>query len=207
MFGGVYPVKLLEMWDKFDEENTSENIRPDYLPVDQLYIALEFNNGGRDLEKYEFAHASQALAAWRQVVHAVAVAEAALSFEHRDLHWGNVLIKATDRKFVNYIVDGNCYRVDTLGVETTIIDFSLSRLTSREENCTIFKNLAEDPTLFTAQGLKAGGDYQFDIYRMMKQSNNNNWEQFNAKTNIFWLHYLLEKMITEVYYKVSNLSA
>ena len=56
-------------------------------------------------------------------------------------------------------------------------------------------------------GLKAGGDYQLDIYRMMKQSNNNNWEQFNSKTNIFWLHYLLEKMITEVYYKVSNLSA
>ena len=202
VFEGKYPAKLLELWDKFDADKTSENTRPDYLPVDQLYIALEFNNGGKDLEKYEFRNATQALAAWKQVIHTVAVAESALNFEHRDLHWGNVLIKESERKTVDYYVGGNCYRVETLGVETTIIDFSLSRLTSSEDNCTIFKNLAEDPTLFTAVGLDKGGDYQFDIYRKMQNENRNNWEKFNPKTNVFWLHYTLEKMITEVYYKV-----
>jgi hypothetical protein len=93
-------------------------------------------------------------------------------------------------------------RVDTLGVETTIIDFSLSRLTSGADNCTIFKNLAEDPTLFAAAGLDKGGDYQFDIYRMMKRANGNSWEEFLPKTNVFWLHYMLAKMTTDVYYKV-----
>ena len=67
LFQGEYPSKLLELWDEFDAEKTSENSRPDYLPADQLYMALEFNNGGRDLEKYEFKNATQALAAWRQV--------------------------------------------------------------------------------------------------------------------------------------------
>ena len=59
VFQGKYPEKLLELWDQFDAEKTSENTRPDFLPTDQLYIALEFNNGGQDLEKFEFRNASQ----------------------------------------------------------------------------------------------------------------------------------------------------
>lgn len=93
VFQGSYPDKLLELWDIFDQEKESENTRPDFLPCDQLYIALEFNNGGQDLEKFVFRNASQALAAWKQVVHTLAVAESQLEFEHRDLHWGNILIK------------------------------------------------------------------------------------------------------------------
>ena len=66
---------------------------------------------------------------------------------------------------------------------------------------TIFKNLAEDPTLFLACGVDKGGDYQFDVYRMMKKENSDKWEEFNPKSNILWLHYVLDKMIKEVYYK------
>ena len=176
VFQGEYPPKLLELWDIFEQEKGSENVRPDFLPPTQLYMLLEFNNGGQDLEKYTFQNATQALAAWRQVIHTVAVAEAALNFEHRDLHWGNVLVKAAKREHVDYWVAGNRYRVDTHGVEITIIDFSLSRLTSSAaDGCTIYKNLANDPTLFTAMGLKNGGDYQFDIYRMMCRDGNFNF--------------------------------
>ncbi len=167
-----------------------------------MYVGLEFNNGGKDLEKFEFRNASQAFAAWQQVVHSLAVAEEESQFEHRDLHWGNVLVKETTNKKVTFRLAGDVYSVDTLGVETTIIDFSLSRLTSREDKCTIFNDLAQDPTLFTAGGLDKGGDYQFDIYRMMKQANNNSWEEFRPRSNVFWLHYMLSKMTTEVYYKV-----
>lgn len=35
---------------------------------------------------------------------------------------------------------------------------------------------------------------------MMKSYNKNNWEAFTPKTNIFWLHYILDKMIDGVYY-------
>jgi len=201
VFQGNYPDKLLNLWDAFEDEKGSENTRPDFLPRDQLYIALEFNNGGQDLEKFVFRNASQALAAWKQVVHTLAVAETELEFEHRDLHWGNILIKETTAKSVDYIIDGVEYKVETSGIQTTIIDFSLSRLTSLTDSCTIYNNLAEDPTLFTAKGLDKGGDYQFDVYRLMKKENANDWEKFCSKTNIFWLHYILEKMITEVYYK------
>ena len=66
---------------------------------------------------------------------------------------------------MDYIIDGVEYKVETSGIQTTIIDFSLSRLTSLTDSCTIYNNLAEDPTLFTAKGLDKGGDYQFDVYR------------------------------------------
>lgn len=200
---GEYPEVLLDLWDEYDKQKVSENDRPDYLPVEQRYIALEFNNGGKDMEKFQFSNGMQAFAAWKQVVHTLAAAEFELEFEHRDLHWGNVLVKETKEKFVQFIVDGDVYQVETHGVMTTIIDFSLSRLFSREDDCIVYKNLRQDPTLFTAKGRDKGGDYQFDIYRKMRAENDNDWEAFCPKTNVFWLHYLLEKMTVPdgVHYK------
>ena len=36
---------------------------------------------------------------------------------------------------------------------------------------------------------------------MMQTEVNDNWEQFQPKTNIMWLHYLLDKLINAVPYK------
>jgi len=203
VFQGAYPPQLLQLWDVFNEEQKSENDRPDNLPVGQLFIALEFNNAGKDLEKYIFKHATQALQAWKQVAHSLAVAEEELQFEHRDLHWGNVLVKETDEKYVQFTLGGDVFQVETGGVKTSIIDFSLSRLSM--DKVTIFNNLSEDPSLFTAKGKDhAGGDYQFDIYRKMREVNGNTWEPFTPKTNLWWLDYMLEKMITEVYYSAKK---
>ena len=202
VFQGQYPAPLLDLWDKFDEEKESENDRPDFFPLEQQYIALEYGNGGKDLEKFVFRHPGQALAAWLQVAHSLAVAESHMEFEHRDLHWGNVLIKETKDKVAHFRLNGDLYEVDTEGVTTNIIDFSLSRLTT--DGVTIFSDKTTDPTLFTAKGKdKPGGDYQFDIYRMMKSHNKENWERFSPKTNIFWLHYMLDKMVDGVYYAKS----
>ena len=75
------------------------------------------------------------------------------------------------------------FKVETGGVETSIIDFSLSRLSM--DKVTIFNNLSEDPTLFTARGKgQSGGDYQFDVYRKMRDVNRNEWEEFTPKTNV-----------------------
>lgn len=52
----------------------------------------------------------------------------------------------------------------TQGVEVTIIDFTLSRIA--HEGVVIFNDLGQDPELFLAEG-----DYQFDIYRLMKEKN------------------------------------
>ena len=34
----------------------------------------------------------------------------------------------------------------------------------------------------------------------MRDVNRNEWEEFTPKTNVLWLDYMVEKMLTEVYY-------
>ena len=198
VFRGNYPKKLLELWDKFEDKNGTENDRPDVFSEDQLYIGLEYGNGGKDLEKYVFKNPDQAFSAWNQVAHTLAVAEHGYKFEHRDLHWGNVLIKDTKEKYISFVINGDTFLVETGGVKTHIIDFSLSRL--EDEEGIVFKDLSQDPDLFRGQGVDKGGDYQFDVYRLQKTNNKDNWEKFSPKTNIFWLQYLIKKMIQGVHY-------
>eukprot|EP00094_Tigriopus_californicus_P004158 TCALIF_04006-PA protein Name:"Similar to Haspin Putative serine/threonine-protein kinase haspin homolog (Drosophila melanogaster)" AED:0.19 eAED:0.19 QI:948/0.44/0.4/0.9/1/1/10/23/263 len=199
---GCYPKKLLDLWDAFDEEKGSENDRPDsdLLPRDQRFVTLVFGNGGKDLEASELTNASKAVSIFNQVLHALAVAEHENQFEHRDLHWGNILVRPTEEKSFTYTLNSESLEVKSEKIQATIIDFSLSRLTSKEDHGTvIFNDLGKDPALF-----KASGDYQFDIYRMMKNHVNENWGGFHPKTNIFWLHYLLDKLINAVPYKMTK---
>ena len=202
VFQGKYPEKLLELWDQFANVKGTENDRPDVFPEEQLYIALEYGNGGKDLEKFVFKNPDQAFAAWNQVAHTLAVAEHSYQFEHRDLHWGNVLIKDTKEKNISFTINGETFPVATGGIKTHIIDFSLSRLEDQEG--IVFKDLSQDPDLFRGQGVDKGGDFQFDVYRMQRRNNGDDWEKFSPKTNIFWLQYLMKKMIQGVHYQSKN---
>lgn len=123
----------------------------------------------------------------------LAVAESEFQFEHRDLHWGNVLVTPTTDKYLTYSLNGKPIELPSHGVKATIIDYTLSRLVYKHQ-C-LFQDLAADPELF-----EAGGDYQYDIYRLMRTQTNNYWEVFEPFTNILWLHYTLDKMIDGVRY-------
>ena len=76
----------------------------------------------------QFETLEQARSVLIQVTYALAIAEAKLSFEHRDLHWGNVLVKTTDEEVIEYVLDGRTIPVRSHGVKVSIIDFTLSRL-------------------------------------------------------------------------------
>lgn len=91
----------------------------------------------------------------------MAVAERKFEFEHRDLHWGNILLARTVDKFAEFYIDGVPVKVPTFGVKATIIDFTLSRMVY--DGACLFNDLANDEELFSATG-----DYQFDIYRLMR---------------------------------------
>jgi len=79
--------------------------------------------------------------------------------------------------FVNQI---NCKERATIrneGLKLTIIDFTLSRLTTEDG---IQFNPFNDNDLFTGKG-----DYQFEVYRMMKAARpSNDWSCYNPQTNI-----------------------
>lgn len=87
--------------------------------------------------------------------------EEAFQFEHRDLHWGNILIEKTDKKQIDFKLCGRDLSVASKGIKITIIDYTLSRITVAD--CCHYNDLSQDDDLFVATG-----DYQYDIYRMMR---------------------------------------
>ncbi|CAB3221737.1 unnamed protein product [Arctia plantaginis] len=199
---GSYPSRLLDLWDLYDECKGSENDNPAILPVDQQYIVLELANAGQDLESYQFNNAEQAHALFLQVAYGLAVAEEAYQFEHRDLHWGNILIAPTEQKWATFVIRGRVVRVGRAGVRGAIIDYSLSRVALRlapGDSAALYNDLAADDSLFDALG-----DYQFTVYRLMRDKLGNDWKNFEPYTNILWLHYTVDKMITALRYKRTN---
>ena len=196
---GSYPRALLAEWDEFDAEKGSENERPDekVLPdPDQLFVAIVYENAGRDLEKAELRNACQGLSVFKQVVHALAAAEKKLFFEHRDLHWGNILVRECEENEIEFDIGGQSFSVATERIRATIIDFSLSRLQTENGGERVFFDLESDPELFVAEG----DDIQFGVYKEMRRETESDWGKFTPKTNVLWLEYLLTKLSTEVTY-------
>ncbi|KJH48677.1 hypothetical protein DICVIV_05236 [Dictyocaulus viviparus] len=71
-------------------------------------------------------------------------------------------------------------------------DLHIGNVLVLEKGTTVFRDLEEDEELFTG-----GGDYQFDIYRMMRNANQGDWMSFNPRSNCFWLHYLAVKLFNQ----------
>ncbi|XP_075151674.1 haspin isoform X2 [Haematobia irritans] len=191
---GQYPKYLQNLWEEYDAKRESENDHPECFNSSQQFLILEMAYGGEDMEKFIFRNAEQSFYALQQIIYTLAVGEDMYQFEHRDLHWGNILILKTNEKFATYRLKGNVIKLPTKGVRITIIDYTLSRITYND--CCYYNDLSNDPELFSATG-----DYQFDIYRMMRDVLNDKWEIYNPKTNVFWISYIISKMLEGVTYK------
>jgi len=186
---GSYPSPLLSEWDRWDALHNSESIRPGCFSKSQLYAIIEMSYSGEDLEKYRFPKRSawqQASSVFWQVARSLDSAEKHLRFEHRDLHWGQVLILP-----VTHAVAEPTASMDDPGhgVAVTIIDFGFSRMDAPDP---------EDPPLYTPfepEVFEGEGDYQYDIYRMMRNYNEDEWGCYRPMTNLMWLHYLAVKLL------------
>ncbi|XP_022233643.2 serine/threonine-protein kinase haspin homolog isoform X2 [Drosophila obscura] len=164
---------------------------------DQLFIVLELKFSGEDMSNFKFVNAEQSYYALQQIILALAVGEEECQFEHRDLHWGNILIEPATVKEISYKFHTKDLTVFSKGVKITIIDYTLSRITI-DEFCN-FNDLSSDEELFAASG-----DYQYDIYRLMRDELKNNWASFAPKTNVLWLSYVTAKLINGIFYKSAN---
>ncbi|XP_037530260.1 uncharacterized protein haspin [Nematolebias whitei] len=111
---------------------------------------------------------------------------------HQDLHWGNVLVKTTKQKMESFLLNGTAHSVETKGVLVRLIDYSLSRV--EIDDLTVSCDISNDEELFMGQG-----DYQFEIYRLMREENGNNWSTYHPRTNVLWLHYLCSKLLSMKY--------
>lgn len=64
---GRYPDHLIDLWELYDENRTSDNDHPELFKDEQLFIVLELANGGQDLEAFQFDNAQQSNSAFLQV--------------------------------------------------------------------------------------------------------------------------------------------
>ena len=180
---GKYPQLLLDLWDAWDRERKSQSIRPDRFPSNQAYAILVLPNLGTDLESFTFRPAtawSQACAVFFQTLTALASAERAARFEHRDLHWGQIMLQRTPVPRAG-VAAGTKLDSEMFGVRATIIDMGLSRMQwgGREGGEPVW-------TAFEECIFEGKGDYQFDIYRMMKAhiGQGQAWKEFRPLTNL-----------------------
>ncbi|KDN49262.1 hypothetical protein RSAG8_01964, partial [Rhizoctonia solani AG-8 WAC10335] len=197
-----YPQELLDIWDAYDREFKSESIRPDSFLPSQLFVLLVLPDGGPDLEHYTFSPRTSWRAAagifW-QVARTLARAESLVRFEHRDLHWGQILVqnvpqkgksKSSKLKAHSNVMDSP----EHSGVRVTLIDLGLSRMDTHTRRAWFTKL---EPEIFEGEG-----DYQFDVYRMMEAhclgsepKETARWEDFRPLTNVMWLHYLARQLL------------
>lgn len=182
---GKFPAVLRAAWEEYyvtEARRESLNPPPNY-DSEQLYCVIAMAHGGLDLEHYTLRNPTEALEIFKQTAELLARAEVEFEFEHRDLHWGNILVQ--------HARGGH--------IRTSIIDFTLSRgspLGPRASNGPVFFTRLDHPDFFRGRG-----DYQFEVYRQMQRylseqspADEPDWAQYQPRTNVFWLHYLAIKL-------------
>ncbi|KAI3509046.1 hypothetical protein L1887_24070 [Cichorium endivia] len=192
--GGAYDDAMIRAWGEWDKKHISENDHPSEFSEKQRFVVFVQEHGGQDLESFVLLSFSEAQSLLVQVTFALAVAEAAFEFEHRDLHWGNILLSRKGSKTLEFILDGKKMHVKTYGLVASIIDFTLSRMNTGED--ILFLDLSLDPALF--EGPK--GDEQSETYRKMKEATEDCWEGSFPKTNVLWLQYLVDVLLRKKVY-------
>ncbi|GAA5985938.1 hypothetical protein JCM11641_004835 [Rhodosporidiobolus odoratus] len=196
---GSYPEPLLKSWDSYKASQyppCEDQIRPDVLPDSQLYALILLSNAGEDLETYKLRTWREAASVLSQVTETLSRAEREVGFEHRDLHWGNILLSSISpsnplpsitpqlNRRLSALSLSHTSRSSALnpssnevklglsaeacGVKATLIDFTLSRV----EVCGCQEEGREGKTLFDAFEdecvFEGEGDHQFDVYRSMR---------------------------------------
>ncbi|KAF9406866.1 hypothetical protein BGZ94_002923 [Podila epigama] len=199
---GKYPKPFLNAWDRYRKEIGTESVRPDVYKADQLYCVIMLPYGGVDLEHFPVQNWQQAWTVMAQIAGSLQARERGPSwFEHRDMHWGNVLVKETHFQTWSFPMgsqNGHSntsaqeeISIPTFGITTLLIDFTLARV-QRDRGGLIYMDMEEDTDLFRGKG-----DYQFDIYRKMRKLVSRDWSLSQPRTNVFWLHYIADKLLKE----------
>ncbi|XLR26262.1 hypothetical protein HN51_039479 [Arachis hypogaea] len=186
---GPYDATLIQAWEAWDDKRGSENDHPKDFPEKQCYVVFVQEHGGKDLESFVLLNYEEARTLLVQAIAGLAVAESAYEFEHRDLHWGNILVSRSDSVTLQFTLDGKDMFVKTFGLLISIIDFTLSRINTGDR--ILYLDLSSDPDLF--KGPK--GDKQSETYRRMREVTEDCWEGSFPRTNVLWVLYLVDILL------------
>ncbi|KAJ5168976.1 uncharacterized protein N7482_004570 [Penicillium canariense] len=225
---GRFPESFQSAWDHY-KKTKDDCLNPNpaskkAYPDSQLWAIIEMDDAGHELEKCSWSSVFQIYDIFWGVAMALARAEEYAMFEHRDLHLGNVCIRSVKP-------DGNMEPPTDLDVarqsspsgfgssslETTIIDYSLSRAELR------LADLPDDPEgiveiassdldkrqIFDAIGQDEDEALLRDTYRYMRATVYTGiptdtekppcvpgiWAEYAPRTNLVWLLFLLKNLL------------
>ena len=123
-------------WDAYSTKHKSENDRPSKFDSNQTFCIIQLAHHGTDLESYNISSWSEAAHIFWSVTRILAQGETECEFEHRDLHWGNILIDRSDEnEILEKLLDNlniqdaekDILSTGWEGVNVTLIDYTLSR--------------------------------------------------------------------------------
>lgn len=200
----TFPEEIMRTWWEF--YNSSERLvdppehhRPDLYPVDQKFLTIESSFCGHTITKNDIQNPWLGLSIMTQVVSALGVAEEAYQFEHRDLHLGNILLQPTACPSLKYTIRKFNFAVQTLGSQVFIIDFTLSRIA---DNGNAFCSPIEKDSIDDSPNeYRSWTDFQ-EIYGLMANLWEDDWQCHWPKTNLYWLKFLNETILQ--YIKSNN---
>ncbi|KAJ5776044.1 uncharacterized protein N7511_001055 [Penicillium nucicola] len=135
---GRFPESFQNAWNHYKKtKNDCMNPNPSSkraYPDTQLWAVIEMDDAGCELEKFSWSSIFQIYDIFWGVAMALARAEEYALFEHRDLHLGNVCIRSTRQDGCmdppteqDIMSQSSSSGFGFSSIETTIIDYSLSR--------------------------------------------------------------------------------
>ncbi|CAI7601153.1 unnamed protein product [Penicillium pancosmium] len=225
---GRFPESFQKAWDHYKETkddclNPDPSSKKSYADT-QLWAIVEMDDAGCELEKFSWSSIFQIYDVFWGVAMALARAEEYAMFEHRDLHLGNVCIRSTrpdgsmePPSDLDAMRQSSPSGFGTSSIETTIIDYSLSRADLR------LADLPDDPEgvveiassdLDKKQIFDAVGEDEDEIllrntYRYMRATVYTGdpsqtekikdipgiWAEYAPRTNLVWLLFLLKSLL------------
>ncbi|KAG9944780.1 hypothetical protein KCU85_g7722, partial [Aureobasidium melanogenum] len=188
---------------------------------DQLWAVIEMQDAGTDLENTKVGNVWLAWDIFWGVVLALGKGEEAARFEHRDLHMGNICVSGLNDTShcgeADYIPTSSSKKLDFTGIETTLIDYTISRAEmgiSEDDEDVAYLDLERDLSLFEGD---AEEEYQYEMYRYMRsamylgeplgdlwerwdeaEESGRTWKGYHPQTNLVWLHFVLHKLAEQI---------
>lgn len=169
----------------FEMDSESSLMRTEKIVSKQLYAGITLY----EIEGFP-PHLAKSIAT--QLICALAVAENAIQFEHRDLHYSNILINKTKDKYLNYSINANIFKLKSFGVKVTVIDNTFSR--TKVNDSVIFNDLTET---FRYIDHRPNDDLK-EVYLKELKLIQNNWQNFYPKSNVYWVQMSLQYILNGI---------
>ncbi|CAN7941065.1 unnamed protein product [Ixodes hexagonus] len=184
-----YPRELIQAWRDYTSwKRTDHQHGPGHLEMAQPYMVFCSSYGGIPLTQVKIETTLQLRSILQQVALSLAVAEAALQFEHRDLSLSHVLVDGTQFQLAQYCLSGKSIFVNTWGVAATIVDFAASRIKECQTGQVIFSNLSH------GHPCESRHSNVYSIYNEIGNLTKGNWSGYYPRTNVACLVHLTNQL-------------